>query len=199
MEAIARIAIDRDLIVIADEAYEDLVYGSEHVSIASLPGMLERTITAFTLSKSFSMTGWRCGYVAAGDAFMDSIRRLVLNSTNGVSTPTQHAALAAIRDGDAYLNDTRREYLRRRDLLLEGIRSAGFECRTPGGAFYLFPDVRKRLGDDSWKAMNELLDRTSIATVPGVVFGPEGEGHLRMSYSNSIETLSAAIEAMKKL
>lgn len=199
LTAVADFAKAHDLTVIADEAYEDLVYDGEHVSIASLPGMAERTLTIYTFSKSFSMTGWRIGYVVAPEAFMGFIRKLVLNSVNGVSTPTQHAALAAITHDPQFFDSLREQYRQRRDLLVAGFRDAGFDCLTPPGAFYTFPDVRKRLGDDSWKAMETLLERTSIASVPGVVFGPEGEGHLRMSFSLQMETIEAAVEALKKL
>ncbi|MGN6186864.1 MAG: pyridoxal phosphate-dependent aminotransferase [Thermoanaerobaculia bacterium] len=199
LTAVADFAKAHDLTVIADEAYEDLVYDGEHVSFASLPGMAERTLTIYTFSKSFSMTGWRIGYVVAPEAFMGFIRKLVLNSVNGVSTPTQHAALAAITHDPQFFDSLREQYRQRRDLLVAGFRDAGFDCLTPPGAFYTFPDVRKHLGDDSWKAMETLLERTSIASVPGVVFGPEGEGHLRMSFSLQIETIEAAVEALKKL
>jgi aspartate/methionine/tyrosine aminotransferase len=199
LTAIADFAKAHDLTVIADEAYEDLIYDGEHVSIASLPGMLERTITVYTFSKSFSMTGWRIGYVVAPPPFMEFLRKLVLNTVNGVSTPTQFAALAAITHDPHFFDSIREEYRRRRDLLVGGFRNAGFDCLTPPGAFYAFPDVRKRLGNDSWKAMETLLERTSIASVPGVVFGPEGEGHLRMSFSTAMATLEEAVEALGKL
>lgn len=199
LETIAAFANDHDLTVIADEAYEDLLYEGEHVSLASLPGMIERTITVYTFSKSFSMTGWRVGYVAAPAVFMDFIRKLVLNTTNGVSTPSQFAALAAVQHGTAFFDSIREQYRQRRDLLVGAFRKAGFDCLTPPGAFYTFPDIRARLGGDSWKAMETLLERTSIASVPGVVFGPEGEGHLRMSFSTSLETLEAAAAALEKL
>lgn len=200
LEEIASIAREHDLIVIADEAYEDIRYdGREHVSIASLPGMFERTLTCYTLSKSYSMTGWRVGYLVAADAWMDSARKLVLNSVNGVSTPSQFAAAAAISDRSDYLTRMRAEYAARRTVLASALREAGFGCYDPEGAFYLFVDVRERLGNDSWAAMETLLARTGIATVPGVVFGDEGEGHLRMSYSNASDVLSAAAEALGKL
>ena len=199
LETIAAFAKEHDLTVIADEAYENLVYDGSHVSIASLPGMFERTITVHTFSKSFSMTGWRIGYVVAPPPFMDFIRKLVLNSINGVSTPTQHAALAAATHDAGWFAAMRDEYRKRRDLLVTALREAGFDCRMPPGAFYAFPDVRKRLGGDSWKAMETLLERTHIASVPGAVFGPEGEGHLRMSYSTSLELLEEAAEALKSL
>ena len=199
LTGIADFAKAHDLTVIADEAYEDLLYDGEHVSMASLPGMLERTITVYTFSKSFSMTGWRIGYMVAPPRFMEFLRKLVLNSVNGVSTPTQHAALAAVTHDPSFFDSIREEYRRRRDLLVGGFRDAGFDCLTPPGAFYAFPDVRRRLGDESWKAMETLLERTSIASVPGAVFGPEGEGHLRMSFSLPMETLQEAVQALKKL
>jgi len=199
LEEIARFATTNNLVVISDEAYEDVVYDDPHISIASLPEMFSRTISVFTLSKSYSMTGWRIGYIAADDRWMEVLRKLVLNSVNGVSTPTQYATVAAISDRSTHLAKMRDEYRLRRDLLCKGVSDAGFGCVPPRGAFYLFADVRSRLGSDSWKAMNELLEKTGIATVPGVVFGPHGEGHLRMSYSNPIETIEAAIAAFKKL
>jgi aspartate/methionine/tyrosine aminotransferase len=199
LTAVAEFARAHDLTVIADEAYEDLIYDGEHVSIASVPGMRERTLTVYTFSKSFSMTGWRIGYVVAPPPFMAFLRKLVLNSINGVSTPTQFAALAAITHDLHFFDTIREQYRLRRDLLVNGFRNAGFDCLSPPGAFYTFPDVRRRLGDDSWQAMETLLERTSIASVPGAVFGPEGEGHLRMSFSTSIETLEEAVAALEKL
>ncbi|HEX7830452.1 MAG TPA: aminotransferase class I/II-fold pyridoxal phosphate-dependent enzyme [Thermoanaerobaculia bacterium] len=199
LTVIAEFAQAHDLTVIADEAYEDLIYDGEHVSIASLPGMKERTLTVYTFSKSFSMTGWRIGYVVAPETFMGFLRKLVLNTVNGVSTPTQYAALAAITHDPHFFDTLREQYRQRRDLLVGAFNKAGFECLTPPGAFYAFPDVRKRLGNDSWQAMETLLERTSISSVPGVVFGPEGEGHLRMSFSLALETIEAAVEALSKL
>ena len=199
LTSIARFAVEHNLIVISDEAYEDLIYDGEHVSLASLPGMFERTITVYTLSKSFAMTGWRIGYVVAGEPFMGALRKLVLNSINGVSTPTQFAALAAILHGVDHLTEMRDEYRRRRDMMVAALNDAGFRSPSPAGAFYLFPDVRERLGNDSWQAMEHLLERTSIASVPGIVFGAEGEGHLRLSFSTSIETIERAVAALHKL
>jgi aspartate aminotransferase len=199
LESIARFAVAHKLLVIADEAYEDLLYDGTHVSIASLPEMKERTITVYTLSKSFAMTGWRIGYLVAPPPLMEFIRKLVLNSVNGVSTPTQFAAVAALARSADYFRNLLGEYRRRRDLLVRGLNEAGFRCLTPPGAFYVFPDARERLGRDSWKSMEKLLERTAIASVPGVVFGAEGEGHLRMSYSNSMETLESAVAALKSL
>jgi aspartate aminotransferase len=199
LRAVAEFAVAHDLAVISDEAYEDLVYEGEHVSMATFPNMATRTISIFTLSKSFAMTGWRVGYVVADELFMAPIRKLVLNSINGVSTPTQFAAAAAITEGAAFIAEVRGEYRKRRDLLVDALNKAGLRLTAPRGAFYLFPDVRTRLGGDSWQAMETLLARTSISSVPGVVFGAEGEGHLRMSFSISTVLLEETVEALGKL
>ncbi|HEX8141507.1 MAG TPA: aminotransferase class I/II-fold pyridoxal phosphate-dependent enzyme [Pyrinomonadaceae bacterium] len=195
--AVARFAQERNLVVIADEAYEDLVYDGEHVSIASLDGMMERTITSFTLSKSYAMTGWRLGYTVAGEPWMTGLRKTLLYSTNGVSTPTQWAALAAFTTNSDFLERTRAAYLKRRDILLAGLNKLGLSCASPAGAFYAFPDVT-RISSDSRQAADTLLERAQVATVPGIVFGPHGEGRLRFSFSTSIETIEAGLDSMQR-
>jgi aspartate aminotransferase len=196
-EAVARFARARDLIVIADEAYEDLVYDGEHFSIASVDGMLERTITSFTFSKSYAMTGWRLGYVVANEPWMTGLRKTTLYSSNGVSTPTQWAGLAAFTTESDILAKNRAAYRERRDLLLSGLNEMGFLCDPPAGAFYAFPDV-SRISGDSREAADILLERAQVATVPGVVFGPHGEGHLRFSFSTSIQTIEAGLESLRR-
>jgi len=196
-EEVARFAQDRDLLVISDEAYEDLVYEGEHTSIASLDGMLDRTITTFTLSKSFAMTGWRLGYAVAVEPWMTGLRKTTLYSSNGVSTPTQWAALSAITTPSDFLETSRAAYRVRRDLLLAGLNELGLLCESPAGAFYAFPDV-SRLSGDSREAAELLLDRAQIATVPGAVFGPHGEGHVRFSFSTSLETIESGLESMRR-
>jgi aspartate aminotransferase len=196
-QAVARFAQDRDLIVIADEAYEDLVYDGNHFSIASLPGMFERTITVFTLSKSYAMTGWRLGYTVAAEPWMSGISKTTLYSSNGVSTPTQWAALAAFTTPTDMLETNRVAYLGRRDLLLDGLNELGLHCDKPAGAFYAFPDV-SRISNDSREAAEILLERAQVATVPGVVFGEHGEGHLRFSFSTSFETIEAGLDSLRK-
>ena len=196
-EEVARFAQERDLVVIADEAYEDLVYDGKHISIASLDGMLERTVTSFTLSKSYAMTGWRLGYAVAGEPWMTGLRKAVLYSSNGVSTPTQWAALAAFTTTSDFLETSRAAYQERRDLLLAGLNELGLPCEKPAGAFYAFPDV-SRVSSDSRTASEILLDRAQVSTVPGIVFGPHGEGHVRFSFSTSIETIEAGLESMRR-
>lgn len=195
-EEVAAFAIKHDLVVIADEAYEDLVYEGEHFSIASLPGMVERTITAFTFSKSYAMTGWRIGYAVAGELFMSGLKKLVLYSINGVSTPTQWAALEALSTPQSTIDARREEYRAKRDLLVEGLRECGLECETPEGAFYAFPDV-SRIHKDSRKVAAMLLEKAHVATIPGVVFGAQGEGHVRFGYSVSTEAITAGLAALK--
>ena len=197
VEQVAQFAIDRDLIVIADEAYEDLVYEGEHVSIASLPDMLERTITSFTLSKSYAMTGWRIGYAVATEPWMTGLAKALLYSSNGVSTPTQWAALAAFTTESDFLETSRAAYRQRRDLLLGGLNELGLVCGPPAGAFYAFPDVSS-IDADSRKAAEFLLDKAQVATVPGIVFGPQGEGHVRFSFSTSIEMIEGGLESLRR-
>jgi aspartate aminotransferase len=196
-EEVARFVQERDLVVVADEAYEDLVYDGEHISIASLDGMLERTITSYTLSKSYAMTGWRLGYAVATEPWMTGLRKTLLYSTNGVSTPTQWAALAAFTTPSDFLEKNRAAYLERRDLLLAGLNELGLTCESPAGAFYAFPDVT-RIHADSRKAADILLDRAQVATVPGIVFGEHGEGHLRFSFSTSLETIEAGLDSLRR-
>jgi aspartate aminotransferase len=196
-QAVARFAQDRDLIVIADEAYEDMVYEGEHFSIASNEGMFERTISVFTLSKSYAMTGWRLGYTVAAEPWMTGLRKTTLYSSNGVSTPTQWAALAAFTADTDMLETNRVAYLRRRDLLLAGLNELGLHCEKPAGAFYAFPDV-SRVSSDSREAAEILLERAQVATVPGVVFGEHGEGHLRFSFSTSLETIEAGLDSLRR-
>src|SRR5207302_2104217 len=156
VKEVAQFAIDHGLIVIADEAYEDLVYDGEHVSIASLPGMLERTITAYTLSKSYAMTGWRIGYVVATEPWMTGLSKAVLYSSNGVSTPTQWAALAAFTTESDFLETSRAAYRERRDLLVGGLNELGFASTPPAGALYVFSFVKGSLKDSRHGAESPL-------------------------------------------
>jgi len=197
VEEVAEFARRSNLAVISDEAYEDLVYeGEPNVAIASLPGMYERTITAFTLSKSYSMTGWRLGYVIAPARYQDAVKTVVLYSTNGVSTPTQWAAVGALSRGTEFVAEWKAGYRSRRDRLVAGLKAAGFALESPRAALYLFPKLPSWLGTDSREAARTLLDEAKIATVPGVVFGPEGEGHLRFSFSVSEEMITGGVEAL---
>lgn len=196
-EEVAAFAIERDLVVIADEAYEDLVYDGEHVSIASLPGMAERTITCFTFSKTYAMTGWRAGYAVAKEPFMTALRKIVLYSTNGVATPVQYAMIQALTTPDTEIAARREQYRKRRDLLVSALNQVGLSCEPPAGAFYAFPNVEK-IHKNSRTAAQILLDKAHIATIPGSVFGAQGEGHLRFGYAITINEIEDCIEALHK-
>ena len=164
--------------------------------MASLPGMFERTITCYTLSKSYSMTGWRLGYVLAPKRYQMPIKTVVLYTTNGVSTPTQWAAVEALARGTEFLGEWKAGYRTRRDRLVAGLKAAGFALEAPRAALYLFPRTPFWLPSDSRAAARTLLDEAKVATVPGIVFGPEGEGHLRFSFSVSDETIAGGVEAL---
>jgi aspartate aminotransferase len=198
VEQVAALVKERGLALISDEAYEDLIYdGPAHVSPASLPEMWERTISVFTLSKTYAMTGWRMGYVVAPERWRSALQTVVLYTVNGVSTPQQWAALEALSLPTTFFDEARAGYRRRRDALVAGLRAAGFELETPAAALYAFPRFPAHLGADSRSAARLLLDEAGIATVPGIVFGPEGEGHLRFSFSVPEETIAGGMEALK--
>jgi aspartate aminotransferase len=196
-EEVAAFAQKHDLIVIADEAYEDLVYEGEHFSIASLPGMAQRTISAYTFSKTYGMTGWRVGYAVASEPFMTGLRKLVLYSVNGVSTMTQWAALEALRIPRSEIDARREQYRQRRDLLVNGLNEVGLPCEMPQGAFYAFPRVTK-ISKDSRIAARMLLTKAHVATVPGVVFGGQGEGHVRFGYAVDPRAIEEGLAALKR-
>ena len=184
--------------MIADEAYEDLVYDGEHVSIASLPGMAERTITTFTFSKSYAMTGWRVGYAVAQEPFMTAMRKMALYSTNGVATMVQWAGVEALKVSPDFRQKRLAEYRERRDALVGGLNEIGLECALPAGAFYAFPSIA-RLDTDSRRAAALLLEKAHVATVPGIVFGSQGEGHVRFSYSTSMAAIEQGLAALRRL
>jgi len=196
-KAVAAFAKDHDVVVVADEAYEDLVYDGKHCSIASIDGMFERTITLFTFSKSYAMTGWRLGYAVAAEPWMTGLKKATLYSSNGVSTPTQWAGLAALSIDTAILEEIKNQYRLRRDLLLSGLNDIGLPCEPPPGAFYAFPNV-SRISKDSREAADLFLTRAQVATVPGIVFGAQGESHLRFSFSTSIETIEAGLDSLRR-
>ena len=143
------------------------------------------------------MTGWRLGYAVATEPWMTGLKKATLYSSNGVSTPTQWAGVAAMHIEPATLAEVTEQYRRRRDLLLSGLNEIGLHCAPPAGAFYAFADV-SRINKDSREAADVLLNRAQVATVPGIVFGAEGESHLRFSFSTSIETIEAGLDSLRR-
>jgi aminotransferase len=198
LRALAEIAVDHDLYVISDEVYERFVFeGEKHVSIASFPGMAERTVVIGSFSKTYAMTGWRIGYVAGPEKAVSGILKLRGAINVCASSIAQKAALVALEEAEPYVSKMIREYDRRRKLIYESLsRVKGFKVSKPKGAFYLFPDVSS-LERDSFKFARFLVEKAHVVTSPGVGFGEAGEGHLRISYSASMENLKEAAERIR--
>ncbi|WP_215828448.1 pyridoxal phosphate-dependent aminotransferase [Pelorhabdus rhamnosifermentans] len=196
---IARLAVENNLLVLSDEIYEYLNYGEqEHISIASLPGMLERTIVLNGFSKAYAMDGWRLGYIAAPSEIVSGMIRVHQYTTTCANTFAQFGAIAALEGPQDMVWLMRDELKRRRDLVVAGINAMlPFKCHTPPGAFYLFFDS-KALGISSVKAAQLILEKTGVAMVPGSAFGTSGEGYLRLSYASSYESLEEALNRLQK-
>lgn len=199
LEKLAEIAKKYDLIVVSDEIYEKLVYGdAKHVSIASLPGMKKRTITLNGFSKCYSMTGWRLGYAAAPVEMIQGMVRVHQYINTCASSFVQEAGITALREAEDDVKIMVNEYNRRRDYAVEQINSMdGVSCKLPGGAFYIFVNI-KELGKSSAEVADYLLDHAHVATVPGSAFGKGGEGYVRLSYATAYEQIVEAMERMRK-
>lgn len=200
LEKIARLAVKHDLIVITDEIYSELLYTGDggmdtgtHTSIASLPGMRERTILLHGFSKAFAMTGFRLGYACAPPVLTEAMMKIHQYSMLCASIMSQYAAIEALEGGMEAVETMRQSYARRRNLLLQGFSRMGLPCFPPGGAFYMFPDVRQ-FGLNSKEFALRLLEQESVAVVPGNAFGPAGEGFVRCCYATAIDKLEVAIE-----
>ena len=199
LEAIAQIAIKHDLLVLSDEIYEKIIYdGVRHYSIASLPGMADRTPTVNGFSKAYSMTGWRLGYVAARKKLIDSLIRVHQYSATCATSFAQKGAVAAYRDSQDCVRDMVGEFDRRREFLVQSLEQMeGVSCVRPEGAFYVFPSV-KELGVPDEKLATYLLHEANVALVPGSAFGEYGQGYLRLSYANSHHNIEVAVERIDK-
>lgn len=198
LEAIAKIAIENDLIVISDEVYEKIIYGdAEHISIASIPGMGERTITLNGFSKTYAMTGWRVGYAIAREDIIEQMSKLVLLTSTCASSVSQKAALAALKGPQDCVKRMVAEYRRRRDFLVKRVNEIeGMSCKMPDGAFYVFPNI-KRVGMSSMDCALHILEKARVSTVPGNGFGPQGDAYVRISYSASMENLEEAMNRIE--
>lgn len=191
--AIAQVAIEHDLFVISDEIYAELTYDGKHVSIASLPGMKERTIVINGMSKAFAMTGWRIGYAAAPEEIISLMVKIHQYTILCAPIMGQMAAIEALRHGQQEKERMVERYNQRRRLIVKGFREMGLPCHEPKGAFYAFPDIRPT-GLTSEQFAEELLRREKVAVVPGHVFGACGEGFVRCSYATSVEQIQRALE-----
>lgn len=195
---IAKIAVENDLLVVTDEIYDMLVYEEPRpVSIATFPGMRERTIILNGVSKSFAMTGWRLGWAAGPEYMIDPMNRLAFYMTSGPVSFVMHAATAALRDEDGSCEMMRKEFDKRRLYLVEEINKLkNFSCLTPKGAFYIFLNIKKT-GLSSQEFCDYLFEKYKVAVIAGHIFGPSGEGFARISYAASDETLKAVVEGLK--
>ena len=192
LEAIAEVIEKHDLFVLSDEIYSELTYLEKHVSIASLPGMKERTIVINGFSKSHAMTGWRLGYACGLEVIIKQMLKIHQFAIMCAPTTSQYAAVEALRNGDEDVKMMREEYNGRRRYLLQRFKEMGLSCFEPFGAFYVFPCI-KEFGMTSEEFANELLQSKKVAVVPGTAFGGSGEGFIRISYAYSLDDLKVAL------
>ena len=196
LEEIRDLAVDHDLFVISDEIYEKIIYDHEHISIGSLPGMEERTVTINGFSKAYAMTGWRLGYLTGPKETMKWVIRLLSHSVSQATTFVQRAGVAAMQGPQDDVDMMVAEFRARRDLLVAGLKRLEIPCSVPGGAFYVFPDVSAYGGGD--KFTERLLKEALIAATPGSAFGPGGENYVRLSYATSQKRILEALERIEK-
>ena len=190
---IAKVLQDTDILVMTDEIYAELTYGPRrHVSIASMPGMKERTVYINGFSKAYAMTGWRLGYVCAPQPLMQVMTKIHQYAIMCAPTTSQYAGIVALRDGDEAIEGMRDEYDMRRKFLTSNLNRMGLTCFEPEGAFYVFPSIQKT-GLSSEEFCEKLLMAKKVAVVPGTAFGASGEGFVRISYSYSVAHLSEAL------
>jgi len=194
---LADLVEEHDLLVVSDEIYDRLVYGTEHVPFSSLPGMKNRTILLGGFSKSYAMTGWRIGFAAAPKHIVDAMVRVHQYSVMAAPTVSQYAALTALKVGEPYVQVMREEYNRRRKLVVKGLNEIGLKTAEPQGAFYAFPDIRPTgLDDDDF--CTRLLQEERVVIVPGNAFGDAGIGFVRVSYATSYEQLEIGLERIAR-
>ncbi|MBC6936494.1 MAG: aminotransferase class I/II-fold pyridoxal phosphate-dependent enzyme [Chloroflexi bacterium] len=197
LDEIAAVAEKYDLVVISDEIYERLVYGTQHVSFAALPGMYERTILLSGMSKSFAMTGWRIGYVTASPAIMEAVRKLHQYLIMSAPTTGQVAAVEALQNGDDAVRAMVAEYDARRRLIVDGFNRLGLTCFEPRGAFYAFPSIASAgMADEEF--CERLLYEERVAVIPGSAFGRSGTGHIRACYATSRQNIETALERLER-
>ena len=197
IEALAKVIIDHDLYCITDEIYSEIWYADEaYTSIASIPGMKERTVYVNGFAKAFSMTGWRLGYVCAPKEITEQMLKVHQYTIMAAPTTSQYAGITALKECDDEVADMRDDYYERRNFLMSRYREMGLPCFVPEGAFYTFPDIRE-FGMSSEEFALELLEREKVAVVPGSAFGESGDGFLRISYAYSIKELERAMDKIE--
>lgn len=199
LEEIADFAIQHDLLVISDEPYEQIIYDDhQHISIATLPGMFDRTLTVNSFSKTYAMTGWRIGYTVAPKETIKAMTKLQGSLSANVTSAVQVAAIEALEGPQDSVSQMQKEYDRSRKVLIEGLNQIqGFSCLMPEGAFYAFANIKKT-GLRSKEVAVKLLEDVQVVTTPGDAFGPDGEGYLRLSFAATLSDIQEALVRMKK-
>ena len=197
LEEITGVLIEKDILVISDEIYSELTYKGTHVSIATLPGMKERTIVINGFSKSYAMTGWRLGYAVGPAEIIEQMIKIHQFAIMCAPTTSQYAAISALKNGDKDVENMREAYNQRRRYLLHEFDRMGLQCFEPNGAFYVFLSI-KRFGMSSEEFATRLLEEEKVAIVPGTAFGDCGEGYLRVSYAYSLEDLKEALSRFER-
>ncbi|MCV0403818.1 MAG: aminotransferase class I/II-fold pyridoxal phosphate-dependent enzyme [Chloroflexi bacterium] len=199
LAAIAAVADEHDLLVFSDEIYDRLVYGDhEHTAFSALPGMRERTILLGGFSKSYAMTGWRIGYVAAPVELMNGIAKIHQYGIMCAPTAAQFAGIEALRNGEPHVQEMRAEYDRRRRYMTDRFNEIGLRCFEPMGAFYCFPQVSQATGMDETTFAEKLLEEERVGVVPGTAFGPSGAGHVRVCYATAYEQIVEAMDRIER-
>ena len=196
LEQIAKIIIENDIYVMSDEIYSELTYKGKHISIATLPGMKERTILINGFSKSYAMTGWRLGYACAPKEIIKQMTKIHQFAIMCAPTISQYAAVEALKNGDKDVEEMRQSYNQRRRFLLNAFKEMNIPCFEPFGAFYVFPNIQE-FGMTSEEFATRLLKEEKVALIPGTAFGESGEGHLRISYAYSLDNLKKAMQRLK--
>jgi len=195
LEEIADLAIDNDIMVLSDEIYEKIIYDKTHFSIGSFDGMLDRVITINGFSKAYAMTGWRLGYMAAPTDITVAALKLQSHSVSHATSFVQHAGITALCSDQRSVDEMTTEFRARRDILVDGLTSIGFNCRKPDGAFYVFLDVSEYGGGDA--VAEQLLREAHIAVTPGSAFGPGSSDYIRISYAASRERIYDALDRIR--
>ncbi|HDQ35086.1 MAG TPA: pyridoxal phosphate-dependent aminotransferase [Chloroflexi bacterium] len=197
LNEIAAVVKKHDLVVISDEIYDRLVYGTQHTCFSSLPGMYQRTVVLQGFSKAYAMTGWRVGYIVGPAEMVEEMRKIHQYLIMSAPTPSQWAALKALEVGEPYLQEMYAEYDRRRQLIVGGLNALGLSCVEPQGAFYAFPCISATGMDDNTFA-EMLLKEERVAVVPGQAFGKSGAGYVRMSYATAYDKIEIALERIAR-
>ncbi|RLI70809.1 pyridoxal phosphate-dependent aminotransferase, partial [Archaeoglobales archaeon] len=194
LKKVRDLAVDKDLIVLSDEIYEKIIFEGEHISLASMDGMLERTITINGFSKTYSMTGWRLGYAATSEWIIEEMNKMQSHSTSHPTSFVQYAGIAALKGGNSFINEMVNEFKNRRDVIVDKLKELNIKFAPPKGAFYIFMDVER----DGMKFSKEFLQKEHVAVTPGSAFGLAFNNWVRLSYATSMENIKKFLERLER-